>query len=82
MLYASICPYKLLPLSLSPSLPLFLSLSLSLFPGVTIGFERTVYNMSEDQPTVDVCAFVLSGMIGPGRTVPVELQTQPGTAAG
>ena len=48
------------------------------FTAVLIGFEETLYEVSEGEPTVEVCAVVLSDNLG--TEVTVDLQTSDGTA--
>lgn len=45
-----------------------------------IGFENTTYRTSEGAGSVELCAVVLNGSIGLGRSVMVTFTTNSGTA--
>lgn len=49
---------------------------------VTVGFSETVYTVSEDENSVEVCVRVLQGILAPAVTFEVNVQTVADTALG
>ena len=48
---------------------------------ITIGFRKTLFNVSEDAGSVAVCYAVLSGRTA-GRSISVQMRTLQGDATG
>lgn len=48
--------------------------------GVTIGFERTVYDVTEEDGNVELCAVLIAGRLD--RVTAVIFATSDGTATG
>lgn len=49
---------------------------------VTIGFAESMYTVMEDEDSVEVCVRVLSGMLAPGVTFEISIQTVADSALG
>ena len=47
-----------------------------------IGFEHTVYNVSEAAPSVQVCISVLNGILTAGKSVECMIESTDDTAEG
>ena len=49
---------------------------------VTIGFAESMYTVSEDENSVEVCVRVLTGTLAPGVTIEINVQTIADSALG